>query len=188
MQFRANRISIAVDLKSSQHSITFMEVLEALANAMIERVQSAPPKDLAFQLKKDVKVAAFELHEKLKLLDILLLVEQQMANCQVVNAYNKAVGGGELQYVCEIVHMGTTGIRTSGSTVFLTLAVKENVRLHTFIDVLCAMHKLNKDPLVNDSRYQFTEYAPAAKAILLYNYTEPVTNVVTLPLSNFSKA
>jgi hypothetical protein len=155
---------------------------------MVARIQFTTPKDLKFDLKREVKIPNFQLNDKLRYLDILLLLNQQATNCQIVNAYNQSTGQPAFNFACEILYSGVPTIKVSGSTATLTLVVKENIRLHSFNDILCAANKLTKDPLVNGSRYQFTEYCQHEANISLYNCIEPVASIVIVPLKEFNKA
>ena len=59
---------------------------------MVKRIKFVTPNDLKFDIKQEVNIPGFQLNDKLKYLDILLLLEQQATNCQIVNAYNKVTG------------------------------------------------------------------------------------------------
>jgi hypothetical protein len=164
-------MTLYVDLKDKAKSSTlnFMTVLEALVDEMTRRIKFTAPKDLQITLKMDVKIPKYELNDKLKLLDILLLADQQITNCRIANTYNNSIKKAPFEYSLEIKGDGEPNIRVSGTSVTITISIKDSTRIHTFCDILCKANKLSKDPLVNGSRYEFTEYNNLSKAIWLYN-------------------
>lgn len=187
VEFKGDCVTLFVDLKSSDQNFNFMAVLEALVDEMTARLKFSPPKDIKFEFRQEIKTTDLQLNDKLRLLDILLLADQQATNCRIVETYNKAVKQPSLSYACLVCLSGEPTIKVTGSKVALTISVKENIRLHTFCDILCSAYKLAQDPLVNGSRYQFTEYNLVEQSILLYNCVEPVSSIVTISIDDLTR-
>lgn len=118
--------------------------------------------------------------DQLYLLDIVLLLGQQEANCRLADLYLRATQQPALEYECVIVDEGESLIRRSGQLISLVIAVTGRKRLHTFCGILQEVFGIVEKPSLKISLNAFSEWDDQAKSILLYNCQEEVERVVVL--------